>query len=308
MNLDEWREQAAKAAYEVWRTRNDRVVWDALEPRAQSLWRDVVHAAINEGRFEFRHSAELAEQLTRDENVRLLKIGREWAETATGYREAAERNLADFRTVSAQLEVLREALALGEASDGHHTHNELYEYRLLYNALAALAFRAAGWEIVKSWRHSDGERCFGDPDWFVVHAETPAGQITNHYKRPYWRHFGGIEEVERAPEWDGHTPEVAAMRLEASIEWLRQRFDEMAKRPAPVGREDTAWLVREVGREHIRRCEIEQCDICSGVLGIEERVNLLDDTTRACTGCADPRCVACTGVFLPGGIPVPDND
>lgn len=73
-------------------------------------------------------------------------------------------------------------------------------------------------------------------------------------------------------------------------------------------RQDTVWLVSEVGREHIRRCEVEQCDTCSTVLGIEEKLQLLEDNdVRACTGCANG-CEACAGVFRPGGTPVPDND
>lgn len=51
-------------------------------------------------------------------------------------------------------------------------------------------------------------------------------------------------------------------------------------------RQDTAWLVSEIGREHIDRCEVEQCDTCSVVLGIEEKLHILeDDGVRACTGC-----------------------
>lgn len=205
-----------------------------------------------------------------------------------------------------QLDDLREALKLGEASDGYHTHNELYSFRLLYNVHAALAFDHAGWTVVRSWKHSDGKPCFDSPDWFVVHMETPAGQITNHYKRHYWRHFDGIAEAPTAPEWDGHTSEVATLRLEAAIEFLRQRLTEMSNHADLMKRayarvcgerdkymrrtvewrdvaqndtfrQNTTWLVEEIGREHIGRCEVEQCDTCSGVLGIEEKLQLLDD-------------------------------
>jgi hypothetical protein len=37
------------------------------------------------------------------------------------------------------------------------------------------------------------------------------------------------------------------------------------------------WLVDEVGRAHIRECPVEQCDTCSGILGIEESLKVLAD-------------------------------
>jgi hypothetical protein len=104
------------------------------------------------------------------------------------------------------------AIANGEASDGYHTHKELYEYRMLYNAHAALGWLVAGYSVVKSWKHHDGEPCFGKDNYFVVVVELPAGQISNHYKGEFWDLFA-IPEVETAPEWDGHTPAEAAERL-----------------------------------------------------------------------------------------------
>lgn len=104
---------------------------------------------------------------------------------------------------------------VGYRSDGYHTFNELYEYRMLYNAHAALGWLAVGYPVVKSWRHSDGELCFGG-GWFVVSAQLPSGQVTNHYKADEWELFA-VPEVERAPEWDGHTPADAAVRLRAAI-------------------------------------------------------------------------------------------
>lgn len=102
-----------------------------------------------------------------------------------------------------------EALAEG---DGYHTHEELYEYRMLYNALAANAMPD---RAVKSWRHSDGEMCFGG-GWFVVYLDLPTGQVSNHYKAEFWDMFD-VPEVDLAPEYDGHTPAEAANRLRADI-------------------------------------------------------------------------------------------
>lgn len=110
---------------------------------------------------------------------------------------------------------------LGEVSDGYHTFNELYEYRLLYNAaffnsLATYDTFLDEWsqvtyDVHKSKKHSDGEDCFGG-GWFIVMAELPTGQISNHYEMKDWDLFK-IPEKEKANEWDGHTPQDVARRL-----------------------------------------------------------------------------------------------
>ena len=110
---------------------------------------------------------------------------------------------------------LTDKLKSGEASDGYHTHSELYEYRMLYHAHAALAWALDGVEVTKSWNHSDGEPCFGG-GWFIVTAQLPAGQVSNHYPAKDWPLFH-VPEVERPAEWDGHTPQEAAARIRAAL-------------------------------------------------------------------------------------------
>lgn len=103
---------------------------------------------------------------------------------------------------------------IGDLSDGYHTFNELYRYRMLYNAAFFNALAKEGSiKICKSRRHSDGEKCFGSDDWFVVMAILPTGQISNHYESKYWDLFN-IPESEIAFEYDGHTPNDAADRIE----------------------------------------------------------------------------------------------
>ena len=111
---------------------------------------------------------------------------------------------------------LTEANNSGEISDGYHTFNELYRYRMLYNAAFFNELAKNGTiRVVKSRRHHDGEECFGG-GWFIVMAILPTGQISNHYELKDWDYFK-CREVEVAPEWDGHTPEDAARRLESFI-------------------------------------------------------------------------------------------
>lgn len=106
-----------------------------------------------------------------------------------------------------------------DVSDGWHTFGELYTYRMLYNA--ALFNQWAQiydskidgrlHDVHKSWKHSDGKPCFGG-GWFVVVAQLPTGQITNHYKAEHWDLFK-IPARDTAAEYDGHTPDDVAKRL-----------------------------------------------------------------------------------------------
>lgn len=97
----------------------------------------------------------------------------------------------------------------GEISDGYHTFNELYYYRMLYNA-AFFNSLPKDW-VHKSKKHHDGEECFGGGR-FIVMANLPTGQISNHYELKDWDLFQ-IPEKEVADKWDGHTPQEAADRL-----------------------------------------------------------------------------------------------
>lgn len=107
----------------------------------------------------------------------------------------------------------------GDVSDGYHTFDELYHYRMLYNAgffnlLHKLDdLQGMRYQIHKSKRHSTGELCFGG-GWFVVSAKLPMfGQVTNHYEMKHWDLFNAPEQAKADP-WDGHTPQQAAERIE----------------------------------------------------------------------------------------------
>jgi hypothetical protein len=104
----------------------------------------------------------------------------------------------------------------GETSDGYHTFNELYEFRKLYNAALFNEWAEQGKHGThKSWHHSDGEDCFGG-GWFIVMAELPTGQISNHYEAQDWDLFQ-VPEREAANLWDGHTPADVVDRLRGLV-------------------------------------------------------------------------------------------
>ena len=111
------------------------------------------------------------------------------------------------------LEKLEDIEDKGNISDGYHTFNELYEYRLLYNASMFNELAKQGlYDVHKSKLHSDGTIPFGDDDWFIVQAELPTGQISNHYEMKDWDLFQ-VPIKEKANQYDGHTPQDVAKRL-----------------------------------------------------------------------------------------------
>lgn len=74
------------------------------------------------------------------------------------------------------------------------------------------------YDVHKSLHHSDGELCFGGSGWFIVVAQLPTGQISNHYKIEDYDLFI-CEERELPALYDGHTPSEVYDRL---IKMLRQ--------------------------------------------------------------------------------------
>jgi hypothetical protein len=68
------------------------------------------------------------------------------------------------------------------------------------------------YNVHKSLKHYDGEDCFGG-GWFIVVAELPTGQITNHYKLKDWDLFKIPETPKALYEFDGHTPQDVLTRL-----------------------------------------------------------------------------------------------
>lgn len=94
-------------------------------------------------------------------------------------------------------------------SDGYHTFGELYHHRAILSSIVFNMFKAVAW---KSKKHDNEE---DDPmynDMFIVGIQTPEGQATYHYHLDYWDLFD-VVELDRAPKWDGHTPEEAIRRI-----------------------------------------------------------------------------------------------
>ncbi|MGO3307191.1 MAG: WDGH domain-containing protein [Sphingobacterium sp.] len=82
-------------------------------------------------------------------------------------------------------------------SDGSHNFGELYHHRMILFSVICNQNSELAW---KSWFHDD-ETMF--EDYFIVGIKTPMGDFTYHYHQDNWDMFD-IEELERAPKWDGH--------------------------------------------------------------------------------------------------------
>lgn len=113
---------------------------------------------------------------------------------------------------------------IGEVSDGFHTFNGLYEQRMILFATLVKAHKDKAW---KSYRHEDGEYCFGG-GWFIVGIDTPEGGYTYHYENKYWNMFDCID-LPRGKHWDGHTEADAETRL-MSLEQPTQQWIPVSER------------------------------------------------------------------------------
>lgn len=109
-----------------------------------------------------------------------------------------------------------------QVSDGYHTMDELYDHRItifialckqieLGSEVDGMKYPSGVW---RSKRHSDGELCFGTGTQFVLGIGTEAGkQITYHIPIERWGETEFADELEKAPEWDGHTSNDVLERL-----------------------------------------------------------------------------------------------
>lgn len=103
----------------------------------------------------------------------------------------------------------------GSTSDGYHTFDELYEHRaVLFIQLCGFisAWRDCVYPVWRSKLHSDGSSFDG---WFIMGIFKEGGkQITYHLPMDKWNDAMFAETLEKAPEFDGHTPADVLKRLD----------------------------------------------------------------------------------------------
>jgi hypothetical protein len=117
---------------------------------------------------------------------------------------------------------------IGEVSDGYHTFNELYLHRYTLFAVLCNTYRSDAW---KSKRHADGSMY---DYYFIAGIQTPAGMVTYHIELLHWDMFD-VPELERAPEYDGHTSADVLERLPSLLQpKVRARTETAEARPPHV--------------------------------------------------------------------------
>lgn len=99
-----------------------------------------------------------------------------------------------------------------DISDGYHTIGELYDHRIaLYLALCKQLNHYPERRVWKSKLHHDGTMFDG---MFIVGIGfEPGAQISYHMNMEWWDKTDFIEELEKAPEYDGHTSNDVLERL-----------------------------------------------------------------------------------------------
>ena len=117
---------------------------------------------------------------------------------------------------------------IGEVSDGYHTFNELYLHRNTLFSVLCNTYRSDAW---KSMRHADGSMY---DDYFIAGIQTPAGMVTYHIELLHWDLFD-VPELERAPEYDGHTSADVLDRLPSLLQpTVKARTESAEARPPHV--------------------------------------------------------------------------
>ncbi len=99
---------------------------------------------------------------------------------------------------------------VGQTSDGYHTFDELYVHRGLLFVALLKANSSIGW---KSHLHNDLSSFRGH---FIAGLDLPTGQITYHLPDWMWK-IANVTILDKAPPWDGHTPQDVCQRLQ---EWI----------------------------------------------------------------------------------------
>ena len=122
------------------------------------------------------------------------------------------------KLLNAYIDEIADLQDMLKTEDNHHTMEELYEFRMMYNALLFNSWFANGiFTVYKSKRHYDGEECF-DGNWFIVVAILPTGQITQHYHIDNWDLFKIPTYSKVAHPFDNHTSQDVLFRMRDLIE------------------------------------------------------------------------------------------
>jgi len=151
-----------------------------------------------------------------------MQFGKQYLlkEEVFGAMEEFRKKYTYLATPYRELMLLPSYTIDGNTSDGYHTFNELYHHRaILFSVICnTYPYSLLAW---KSKKHHNPEENPMYEGMFIVGINTPKGQATYHYDiEPYWNLFN-VQELDTAPEWDGHTPAEAIERISCLTEYSR---------------------------------------------------------------------------------------
>jgi len=130
-----------------------------------------------------------------------------------------KNNVLNKEVIDKFLELNSDKKTIGDCTDGYHTFNELYHHRAVLFSVICNTFKNLAW---KSKQHDDPKNKPMYDGMFIVGIETEKGQATYHYDiDPYWNMFN-VKELDKAPKWDGHTPEDVINRIQTINELIEK--------------------------------------------------------------------------------------
>jgi hypothetical protein len=103
-----------------------------------------------------------------------------------------------------------------QISDGYHTFDELYDHRITLFVALCRCLRADAeqehLDVYRSKLHHDGSALDG---WYLLGLlnMNTGEQITYHLPLDRWDETNFARTMDRAHEWDGHTPQDVLARL-----------------------------------------------------------------------------------------------
>lgn len=99
-------------------------------------------------------------------------------------------------------------------SDKYHTFGDLYRQRAYLFSVICNQNIEFAWKSKKHFDEENDPMFNGD---FVAGITTPLGEVSYHFKLEFWDLFEDIEELDRAPYYDGYSPEDALVRIRSLI-------------------------------------------------------------------------------------------
>lgn len=132
--------------------------------------------------------------------------------------EKQMKDFSSFRNTSNVNHEIVEMKSRGESvkdvSDTHHSFRDLYEERAYLFALLCNQTEDFAFKSRFHFQEDDDPMFSGD---FIAGIHSPEGYVTFHFPMKYWDLFQ-VVELERAPVYDGHSPEENRRRMLSLID------------------------------------------------------------------------------------------